>query len=123
MFFKVRFSILLCISFGLLSGPLAAPSLAQTTTDIEDAPPAEPILARNPGLRYGLTNLVENAVDFATTRVEIEVSWSMHRYPSFSAATSNAVEAPDHSEIFPEYLGFQASSQPVASAAATLSVR
>jgi two-component system sensor histidine kinase RegB len=39
---------------------------------------AEPILARNPGLRYGLTNLVENAIDFATTRVEIEVGWSMH---------------------------------------------
>ncbi len=38
---------------------------------------AEPILARNPGLRYGLANLVENAVDFATTRVEIDVSWSM----------------------------------------------
>ena len=38
---------------------------------------AEPILARNPGLRYGLANLVENAVDFAATRVEIEVSWSM----------------------------------------------
>ena len=37
----------------------------------------EPILTRNPGIRYGLTNLVENAVDFATTRVEIEVGWSL----------------------------------------------
>ncbi len=35
----------------------------------------EPVLARNPGIIYGLGNLVENAVDFAKTRVEFHAHW------------------------------------------------
>ncbi len=35
---------------------------------------SEPVIARNPGLLYGLGNIVENAVDFAATRVEIVAS-------------------------------------------------
>jgi two-component system sensor histidine kinase RegB len=38
------------------------------------APP--PALARNPGILYGLGNLVENAIDFAQTRVRIDAWWS-----------------------------------------------
>lgn len=34
----------------------------------------EPVMMRNPGVLYGLGNLVENAVDFAKSRVQI--SWS-----------------------------------------------
>src|SRR5690606_8903874 len=34
----------------------------------------EPVSVRNPGVIYGIGNLVENAVDFARSRVEI--SWS-----------------------------------------------
>lgn len=42
-----------------------------------DSPAAlEPVMQRNPGVIYGLGNLVENAVDFAATKVEIEASWS-----------------------------------------------
>jgi two-component system, sensor histidine kinase RegB len=37
---------------------------------------AEPLGARNPAILYGLGNLLENAVDFARTRVEIDASWS-----------------------------------------------
>jgi two-component system sensor histidine kinase RegB len=37
---------------------------------------AEPIGARNPGIRYGLGNLIENAVDFAHRRVEIFAEWT-----------------------------------------------
>jgi two-component system sensor histidine kinase RegB len=37
---------------------------------------AEPVGARNPAIRYGLGNLVENAVDFATKRVEVVAHWS-----------------------------------------------
>jgi two-component system sensor histidine kinase RegB len=37
---------------------------------------AEPAGARNPAIRYGLGNLIENAVDFAHSRVEIFVEWS-----------------------------------------------
>jgi two-component system, sensor histidine kinase RegB len=43
------------------------------------APPdaaGEPTGTRNPAMLYGLGNLVENAVDFAKSRVEIAVRWS-----------------------------------------------
>lgn len=35
----------------------------------------EPVFARNPGVLYGLGNLVENAVDFAHDRVTVEARW------------------------------------------------
>ncbi|MGI9481265.1 MAG: ActS/PrrB/RegB family redox-sensitive histidine kinase [Hyphomicrobiales bacterium] len=37
---------------------------------------AEPIVARNPGILFALNNLVENAVDFASSEVRIDASWS-----------------------------------------------
>jgi len=37
---------------------------------------AEPVVQRSPAILYGLGNLIENAVDFAKTRVEIAVRWS-----------------------------------------------
>ena len=37
---------------------------------------AEPLGARNPAIRYGLGNLVENAVDFANKRVDILAQWT-----------------------------------------------
>jgi two-component system sensor histidine kinase RegB len=36
----------------------------------------EPVGARNPAIRYGLGNLIENAVDFARNRVEIFPQWA-----------------------------------------------
>ena len=36
----------------------------------------EPVIARNPGLLYGLGNIVENAVDFAADSVTIVASWT-----------------------------------------------
>ncbi len=36
----------------------------------------EPVFARNPGILYGLGNLVENAVDFASKRVLIDAAWT-----------------------------------------------
>jgi two-component system sensor histidine kinase RegB len=36
----------------------------------------EPEVARNPAIMYGLGNLVENAIDFARERVEVEAGWS-----------------------------------------------
>ena len=36
----------------------------------------EPICRRNPGMLYGLGNLVENAIDFALSEVSIAISWS-----------------------------------------------
>ncbi len=37
---------------------------------------SEPVGARNPAIRYGLGNLIENAVDFANKRVEIFADWN-----------------------------------------------
>lgn len=37
---------------------------------------AQPVISRNPGLLYGLSNLVENAVDYAHSKVEITADWS-----------------------------------------------
>lgn len=37
---------------------------------------AEPVCRRNPGMLYGLGNLVENAIDFAMSEVRITLSWS-----------------------------------------------
>jgi two-component system sensor histidine kinase RegB len=38
----------------------------------------QPVTERNPGMLYGLGNLVENAVDFARRRVEITARWTEH---------------------------------------------
>ncbi len=42
----------------------------------EGAETPEPILRRNPGLSYGLSNILENAIDFAESRVTIHATWS-----------------------------------------------
>ncbi len=38
----------------------------------------EPVGRRNPGVMYGLGNVIENAVDFARTAVEVRWGWSEH---------------------------------------------
>ncbi|HEY4863698.1 MAG TPA: ATP-binding protein, partial [Xanthobacteraceae bacterium] len=37
---------------------------------------AEPEIARNPGILYGLGNLIENAVDFANKKVTVSADWN-----------------------------------------------
>lgn len=39
----------------------------------------EPVMVRNPGVLYGLGNLVENAVDFARSQVSVEAVWDAER--------------------------------------------
>lgn len=36
----------------------------------------EPVFPRNPGILYGLGNLLENAVDFARSKVIIQYKWN-----------------------------------------------
>jgi two-component system sensor histidine kinase RegB len=36
----------------------------------------EPVAARNPGLTYGLGNLLDNAIDFAKTEVRVRAAWT-----------------------------------------------
>jgi len=62
----------------------------------------EPVGARNPGILYGLGNLVENAVDFARSRVEVAVRWTGHQVaitiaddgPGFSAEIMDRIGEP-----------------------------
>jgi two-component system, sensor histidine kinase RegB len=49
---------------------------ASAETGSEGAAASEPIGERRPGVIHGLANLVENAVDFANSRVEIAAKWS-----------------------------------------------
>jgi two-component system sensor histidine kinase RegB len=61
-----------------------------------------PIAPRNPALLYGLGNLVENAVDFAKTRVEVAARWSAREIaitiaddgPGFSAEVIDRLGEP-----------------------------
>lgn len=39
---------------------------------------SEPMGRRNPGVVYGLSNILDNATDFAATHVSIEACWSPH---------------------------------------------
>jgi two-component system sensor histidine kinase RegB len=60
---------------------LVAVPIEVATGPAEDATrhgttPPEPVTERNPGMLYGLGNLVENAIDFAATKVEVEARWS-----------------------------------------------
>ena len=42
----------------------------------QDQISAEPIMTRHPGIRYALTNLLENAVDFAKSKVTVKLRWT-----------------------------------------------
>ncbi|HEY7300790.1 MAG TPA: ActS/PrrB/RegB family redox-sensitive histidine kinase [Xanthobacteraceae bacterium] len=65
-----------------------------------DAP--EPIGGRNPAILYGLGNIVENAVDFARERVDVNVEWSGDRVevtvtddgPGFAAEIMDRIGEP-----------------------------
>jgi two-component system sensor histidine kinase RegB len=39
----------------------------------------EPACRRNPGVMFGLANILDNAVDFATSRVTVEGRWTQER--------------------------------------------
>ena len=42
----------------------------------DEAGSFEPIVTRHPGIRYGLANLLENAVDYARSQVIVEARWT-----------------------------------------------
>jgi two-component system sensor histidine kinase RegB len=62
----------------------------------------EPVIARNPGILYGLGNLVENAVDYARERVKVSARWDVESVtigvtddgPGFSAAVIDRIGEP-----------------------------
>lgn len=46
------------------------------SSTVDEIAGAEPVGLRNPGIVYGLGNLVENAVDFAREKVELHLAWT-----------------------------------------------
>ncbi len=62
-----------------LVSPLRGPDVNIDITsegEIAANAPNEPIFRRNPAITYGLGNLLENAVDFAQTKVSVVARWS-----------------------------------------------
>jgi two-component system sensor histidine kinase RegB len=61
-----------------IAEPLRGSDIAivvQPSADVDAASP-EPWILRNAAINYGIGNLLENAVDFATGRVDVEPRWS-----------------------------------------------
>jgi len=60
--------------------PLSVPILVEAGPQPGVSPKSdsarEPVIQRNPGVIYGLGNLLENAVDFASNRVTVDATWS-----------------------------------------------
>jgi two-component system sensor histidine kinase RegB len=97
-------SVLNVLSLGALIAEAAEP-MSDPDVEIEvvrQGPGKEPLCVRNPGILYGLGNLVENAADFAKTKVTISASWSTSSVrivieddgPGFSPAILNRLGDP-----------------------------
>ncbi|MCE4225586.1 ActS/PrrB/RegB family redox-sensitive histidine kinase [Methylobacterium sp. C25] len=69
------------LTFGHLVEELVAPQRALgivlEVTRSGDGP--EPSCRRNPGVMFGLANILDNAVDFASSRVLIQARWTLDR--------------------------------------------
>jgi two-component system sensor histidine kinase RegB len=51
---------------------------SDVTIDVTcDGDGGEPVLLRNPGLAYGLSNILENAIDFAESKVIVSAHWTV----------------------------------------------
>ncbi len=59
-----------------LRGPEVVIAVTSSADGDDKARASEPVFRRNPGIAYGLGNLLENAVDFAETRVEVDARWT-----------------------------------------------
>ena len=69
------------MSLGLLIEEVAGPhrDFGVSISISKDGQGAEPACRRNPGILYGLGNLIENAIDFAASEVRIGAKWNATR--------------------------------------------
>jgi two-component system sensor histidine kinase RegB len=75
MYARVKLSVMI----EDLVAPIRGPDVTIDITVAGDGTAAqtpEPVFRRNPAIAYGLGNLLENAVDFAQTKVSIVAQWS-----------------------------------------------
>jgi two-component system, sensor histidine kinase RegB len=56
-------------------GPVRVEISAQASDNVVGAAAREPVGERRPGVIYGIGNLIENAVDFAADRVDVQALW------------------------------------------------
>ncbi len=92
------------MSLGLLIEEAAGPQrdFGMRISISKDGEDPEPICRRNPGILYGLGNLIENAIDFAVSEVWIATKWDAGRVtivieddgPGFSADVAGRVGEP-----------------------------
>lgn len=60
----------------LVAVPIDVTTGPRANVEPGSAAAREPVTQRNPGMIYGLGNLVENAIDFAATKVEVNADWT-----------------------------------------------
>jgi two-component system, sensor histidine kinase RegB len=74
MFARLKLTVMLEEIADPLRGSDVAILVHRAAQGGADSP--EPWLLRNPAINYGIGNLLENAVDFATSRVDVEAHWT-----------------------------------------------
>ena len=62
-----------CLPLGV---PIVASAAPQAGVMPKSDAANEPVTERNPGVIYGLSNLIENAVDFAAHQVTVDATWT-----------------------------------------------
>jgi two-component system sensor histidine kinase RegB len=69
------------MSLGVLIEEVAVPhrDFGVTISIAANGDGEEPVCRRNPGILYGLGNLIENAIDFAASEVRVETAWDATR--------------------------------------------
>lgn len=67
------------MTLGLLLEEVVGPQrdFGVLITIVKDGEGREPVCRRNPGILYGLGNLIENAIDFAASEVRITAQWNV----------------------------------------------
>ncbi len=75
MFARLKLTVMLEEIADPLRGSDVAILVHRGNRPVRAASP-EPWLLRNPAMNYGIGNLLENAVDFAASRVEVEARWT-----------------------------------------------
>lgn len=76
VFGRLKLSVMLSeLVEPLAGGDVLVSVTCSAEDDVDDVMRAEPVLLRNPGILYGLENLIDNAADFAKQNVSVSARW------------------------------------------------
>lgn len=77
VFGRLKLSVMLEeVAEALRGGDVEIIVSARNEDGSSDVKRDEPLFARNPGILYGISNLVDNALDFADERIVVSATWS-----------------------------------------------